>query len=91
LPKVVITRRAREQIALLPAALLGELDRKLLDLEAAPDTAAYALRGRLKGRLAARVSTYRLLLRWSPNRKELILESVLNRPRAYLPGRHRRS
>jgi len=61
LSELVLTRRAREDLAVLPRLIQDAVVETLTLLEADPETHGKELRGRLRGLWSCRVGNYRIL------------------------------
>ncbi len=86
--RLILTRRAREQVAALPRAVQEAADEALLRIGASPREAGKQLRGRLRGTWAARVGGYRILYRIEGTADErVIVRSIGHRGEAYPPPR----
>jgi mRNA-degrading endonuclease RelE of RelBE toxin-antitoxin system len=89
-PRLVLTRRAQEQIADLPDGVRDAVDLSLDRLAVDPDFGK-ALLGRLEGTRSARVGNYRILytLEGTPASLTVVVRSVRHRAIAYRRRRRR--
>jgi mRNA-degrading endonuclease RelE of RelBE toxin-antitoxin system len=90
LPELVLTRRAREDLAALPRPIQEAVVETLTLLQADPRELGKELRGRLRGLWSCRVGNYRILntIRGPKARIRVIVRAIRHRGIAY--GRRRR-
>jgi mRNA interferase RelE/StbE len=91
LPELLLTRRAKEDLAALPRALQEAVVGSLTLLEDRPQELGKELRGRLKGLRSYRVGNYRILytIEGRGRRSRVIVRAIRHRAVAYRP--HRRN
>jgi len=86
LPELRLTRRAREDLKTLPAAIREAVLETLALIGVEPENAGKRLVGRLSGLWSARVGNYRVL--YTIEEREVIVRAIRHRAVAY--GRRRR-
>ena len=89
--ELLLTRRAKEDLASLPRALQEAVVGSLTLLEGRPEELGKELRGRLKGLWSYRVGNYRILytIEGKGRRLRVIVRAVRHRAVAYRPRRRR--
>jgi len=89
LPRLLLTRRAEQDLAELPGAIQEAVVETLTVLEADPQEIGKQLRGRLRGLWSCRVGSYRILytIEGSAARQRVIVRAIRHRGVAY--GRRR--
>lgn len=80
--RVVLARRARDELVRLDWPLIDAVDDALGLLERDP-SAGYALRGRLRGLRSLRVGSYRILYQLRDDGRTVRVAAILHRSVAY--------
>jgi len=90
LAELLLTRRAKEDLAALPPVVQEAVVETLTLLEAGPEDLGKELRGRLQGLWSCRVGNYRVLytIEGSTARSRVIVRAIKHRGVAY-PRRRR--
>ncbi len=88
--ELILTRRAKEDLASLPRLIQAAVVETLTLLEAEPEAVCKELRGRLQGLWSCRVGSYWILytIEGSKARSRVVVRAVRHRAVAY--SRHRR-
>jgi len=91
--RLVLTGRARKQLARLPQSLRDAVLETLADLAVEPDVVGKPLVGRLAGIWAARIGNYRVLytIEGPPTGQRVVVRSIRHRAIAYGRRPERRS
>lgn len=89
--ELLLTRRAKEDLAALPRALQNPVVGSLTLLEGRPEELGKELRGRLKGLWSYRVGNYRILytIEGKGRRSRVIVRVIRHRAVAYRARRRR--
>ena len=88
MPETRLTRRAKKDLELLPAAVREAVLETLVQIGADPERLGKQLVGRLHGLWSARVGNYRVL--YTVERGGVIVRSIRHRAVVYRPRRRRR-
>lgn len=90
MPELLLSRRAKEDLAALPRPIQEAVVETLTLLEADPQELGKELRGRLRGLWSCRVGNYRILytIEGTKTRARVIVRAIRHRGVAY--GRRRR-
>lgn len=85
MPRVQLTRQAKQQFDALPPSLQDPVLNALTDLEIDPEFSGKPLMGRLKGLWSARVGSYRIIysLEGSRRSRTVIVRAIRHRSQAY--------
>ena len=85
MPELVLTRRAREDLAALPRLVLDAVIETMTLVEADPEARGEELRGRLRGLWSCRVGNYRILytIERSKGRGRVVVRAIRHRGVAY--------
>lgn len=88
--ELLLTRRAKQDLAALPRLVQQAVVETLTLLEADPEALGKQLRGRLRGLWSCRVGNYRVLytIEGSEARRRVVVRAIRHRGVAY-PGRRR--
>lgn len=89
MPRVVIRRQARDQLAALPSLLQEAVENAIDHLARDPRAIGYPLMGRLRGRRSAKVGNYRVIYTIEGSLHELVVVQAI-RHRAVPYGYRRR-
>ena len=89
MPRLRLTREARENLSALPRELAEAVDATLLNISSDPEAAGKALVGRLRGLWSARVGNYRVLytVEGAERERVVVVRAIRHRSAAY--RRHR--
>jgi addiction module RelE/StbE family toxin len=85
LPELLLTERAKQDLASLPQTIQEAVSETLTLLEAQPESAGKELRGRLRGLWSCRVGNYRILytIEATEGRSRVIVRAIRHRGIAY--------
>jgi mRNA-degrading endonuclease RelE of RelBE toxin-antitoxin system len=87
LPKLALTREARENLAALPPDLRGAVAETINRLALDPQSVGKPLIGRLRGRWSAAIGSYRVLYTIEPT--GIVIRAIRHRAVAYRARRRR--
>jgi mRNA-degrading endonuclease RelE of RelBE toxin-antitoxin system len=92
LPRLLLTRRAEQDLAALPRTIQEAVVETLTVLEVDPEESGRQLRGRLRGLWSCRVGNYRILytIEGGTARRRVIVRAIRHRGVAYGRPRRRR-
>ena len=83
MPELLLTARAKQDLAALPRTIQKAVVQTLTLLEADPEGMGKHLRGRLRGLWSCRVGNYRVLYTIEGKRQRIIVRAIRHRGVAY--------
>ena len=89
MPELLLTARAKRDLAALPRTFQEAVIETVTLLEADPEETEKQLRGRLRGLWSCRVGNYRILYTIEGKRRRVIVRGIRHRGIAYRTSRRR--